>query len=412
MTNRSLRAALISTDDLFRDLLRELLADGELGVALRLEISEPFAAYGEDQVHALRQLNPELVIIDFEDDPELGGKFTQFLHSANPGQRVVAVGPNLSPDMLLSAMRAGVADYLVKPVTPDGLREALARVSGSLGAGIGKQKRPGHLLTCFSPKGGSGVTSVATNLAVILHRLTGKRTLLVDLDLELGEVALLLGVQPRFNFVDMVQNFHRMDAGLLASYIEQHESGVHLLSAPFHPERAEIVSGEEIRRILHFLRQHYEYVVVDTPKSFSPATLAAFDQAELVCLVTNVDVPSLRNIQRGLPMLKRVLPRGEEQIRLIINRYNADNDISVEDVERTLGLKVYGKISNDYEAVISAMNTGKPIVLNGKSVYARDLKVLGARIAGVAGDAAKNGKAGGVVGRLFSKVTRKKEAGS
>jgi pilus assembly protein CpaE len=219
-------------------------------------------------------------------------------------------------------------------------------------------------------------------------------------------------VQPRFNFVDMVQNFHRMDAGLLASYIEQHESGVHLLSAPFHPERSEVVSGEEIRRILHFLRQHYEYVIVDTPKSFSPGTLAAFDQSDIVYVVTNVDLPSLRNIQRGLPMLKRVLPRGEDQIRLVVNRYNADNDISLEDVERTLGLKAYGKISNDYEAVISAINTGKPIVLNGKSVYTRDLKVLGAKITGVTSDASKNGRARGMVGRLLSKVKRKKETAS
>jgi pilus assembly protein CpaE len=213
--------------------------------------------------------------------------------------------------------------------------------------------------------------------------------------------------------VDLVQNFHRMDAGLLASYIEQHDSGVHLLSAPFHPERSEVVSGEEIRRILHFLRQHYDYVIVDTPKSFSPATLAAFDQSDLVCLVTNVDLPSLRNIQRGLPMLKRVLPRGEEQIRLVINRYNSDNDISLDDVERTLGLKAYGRISNDYEAVIGAINTGKPIVLNGNSVYSRDLKVLGAKLTGVTGDASGNGRGRGMVNRLFSKVKRKpKEVGS
>ncbi len=414
MTDRSLRAALISTDDAFRDQLRELLADGELGISLRLEVPERFAEYGEEQVQALRQLNPELVVIDLEDDPDLGVKFTQFLSGANPAQRVVAVGPELTQEMLLAAMRAGVADYLSKPVAPQALREAITRVSVSLGFTALKQKRPGQILTFFSPKGGSGVTSVATNLAVVLHRLTGKRTLLVDLDLELGEVALLLGVQPRFNFVDMVQNFHRMDAGLLASYIDQHESGVHLLSAPFHPERAEVVSGEEIRRILYFLRQHYEYIIVDTPKSFAPGTIAALDQSDLVYLVTNVDLPSLRNIQRGLPMLKRVLPKGESQIRLIINRYNADNDISIEDVERTLGLKSYGKISNDYEAVISAINTGKPIVLNGNSVYSRDLKALGARMSGVTGEASKNGRFGGaMVKRLLGRAKRKpKESGT
>ena len=112
------------------------------------------------------------------------------------------------------------------------------------------------------------------------------------------------------------------------------------------------MTADEIRRILHFLRQHYDYIVVDTSKSFSPATLAAFEQADLVFLVTNVDLPSLRNIQRGLPLLKRVLARGEEQIRLVVNRYHPDDEISLKDVERTLGLKVYWTLSNDYEAVM------------------------------------------------------------
>jgi pilus assembly protein CpaE len=205
----------------------------------------------------------------------------------------------------------------------------------------------------------------------------------VDLDLELGEIALLLGVQPRFNFVDMVQNFHRMDAELLASYIERHESGVHLLSAPYQPEKAEIVTGEEIRRILQFLRKHYDYVVVDTSKSFSPATLASLEQADLAFIVTNVDLASLRNLQRGFPLLKRMLSRGESHIRLVVNRYHPENDISLEDVQRTLGVPVFHSLSNDYEGVSRSISTGKPIVLNGNSKFSQDMKALGAHVTGI-----------------------------
>jgi pilus assembly protein CpaE len=244
-------------------------------------------------------------------------------------------------------------------------------------------KQPGKLYTFYSPKGGSGTTTTATNFAVVLHRLTGKKTLLVDLDLELGEIALLLGVQPRFNFVDMVQNFHRMDADLLASYIERHSSGVHLLSAPYHPEKAEVVTGEEIRRILQFLRKHYDYLVVDTSKSFSPATLAALEQSELAFVITNVDLASLRNLQRGLPLLKRMLGRGENHIRLVVNRYHPDNDISLDDVQRTLGMPVYRTLCNDYEGVSRSINTGTPIVLNGNSKFSKDMKLLGAEVTGL-----------------------------
>jgi pilus assembly protein CpaE len=314
----------------------------------------------------------------------MGIKLASFLSESTPGQRFVAVGPHLAPDQLLSAMRAGVADYLPRPVTAEAFQTAVERVRQLLGAG-GKEagKIAGQLYAFYSPKGGAGTTTVATNFAVVLQRLTGKRVLIVDLDLELGEIALLLGVQPRFNFVDMVQNFHRMDADLLASYIERHDSGVHLLSAPYQPEKAEVVTGDEIRKILTFLRKHYDYVVVDTAKSFSPATLAAFEQADLAFLVTNVDLASLRNIQRGLPLLKRMMGRSGDHVRLIVNRYHSGNDISLKDVEHTIGLKVYRTLSNDYEGVSRSISTGKPIVLSGDSKYGADIQALGREVTGL-----------------------------
>jgi pilus assembly protein CpaE len=404
MNTWSIRAALISTDARFREQFKELVTAAAGDVTVGLEISERFAALGEQQVRGLRELNPEILVIDLEDDADLGVRFAQFLAELNPAQRVIAVGPSLSQEQLLAAMRAGVADYLHKPVENAELRAALERIAHGLGKARGKAAHTCQLFSFFSPKGGSGATSVAANVAVVLHRLTGKRTLLVDLDLELGEAALVLGVHPRFTFVDMVKNFHRMDAGLLASYIEQHPSGVHLLSAPFHPERSESVAGDEIRRILHFLKQHYEYIVVDTPGSFSPPTLAAFDQSDQVFVITNIDLPSLRNIQRGLPMLKRVLPRGEAQLRLVVNRYHSDGAIALDDVERTIGLKVFATIGNDYEALIASINSGKPIVLNGNSRYSRDVKALGARVVGMS---AASEKRGNWMGRLIGKLRRK-----
>jgi pilus assembly protein CpaE len=385
MTERTIRTALISSDRTFRELVKDVFLSHEAWTAPAIEIAAPFAAFGESEVRSIRQLHPELIILDLGEDPEMGIKLASFLSESTPGQRFVAVGPHLAPDQLLSAMRAGVADYLPRPVTAEAFQTAIERVRQLLGAAGAKEagKIAGQLYAFYSPKGGAGTTTVATNFAVVLHRLTGKRTLIVDLDLELGEIALLLGVQPRFNFVDMVQNFHRMDADLLASYIERHDSGVHLLSAPYQPEKAEVVTGDEIRKILTFLRKHYAYVVVDTAKSFSPATLAAFEQADLAFLVTNVDLASLRNIQRGLPLLKRMMGRSGDHVRLIVNRYNSANDISLKDVEHTIGLKVYRTLSNDYEGVSRSISTGKPIVLNGDSKYGADIQALGREVTGL-----------------------------
>jgi pilus assembly protein CpaE len=315
----------------------------------------------------------------------------------------------------MQAMRAGVSDYLPKPVAPEDLRAASIRCANKLHKADGeKQRPPGRILSFFSPKGGGGATTLATNLAILIHRTTKKQTLLVDLDLELGESALVLGVQPRFNFVDFAENFRRMDASLLSSYIEHHPSGVHLLSAPLQPEKAETVTAEQIRRILTFLRQHYDYVIVDTPRSFAPSTIAIFEQADLVFIVSTADIPSLRAIQRGIPLLKRVLTKGEEQVRLILNRYDPKDAISVHDVERSLGLKVFWKISNDYEAVMGSLNAGRPIVLNGGSPYTRDLNGLACSVTGVPEE--KRSRLAQVLGAPFrgmkGKIAKRREGGN
>jgi pilus assembly protein CpaE len=412
MSERSLRGALISPDGRFRSEVRALLGDVEPRVGIAVEISERFVDFREDVVRTLRQSKADLLLVDLEQEPELGVKFIQFLADAQPGHRVIAFGGEISPDQLLTAMRAGVADYLHKPVSAELLRGAVGRVAQTLSSSRVKaeeeSKAEGQVFAFFSPKGGSGSTTVATNLAVVLRQLTSKRTLLVDLDLELGETALMLGMRPRFNFVDLVQNFHRMDADLLASFIERHDSGVDLLSAPYHPEKAEMVSGDLIRRILLFLRQHYDYVVVDTSKSFSQATLATFEQADQVFLVTTADLPSLRNIQRGLPMMRRVLVRGEDQLRLVINRFDPKDQISAKDIERSLGLKVFWKLSNDYEAVLGSLNTGKPIVMNGTSSYSKDLKNLGVALAGTEAQTERRGR---IMGALSRFTTGKKKDG-
>ena len=397
---RLLRSALISTDPGFRESVRQVIHSIDRGITLDLEFAVPFTGFGDEQLRAIRHLDPDLIFLDLENDPELGTKLAQFLADANPGLRFIAAGPVIGPELLMAAMRAGVADFLKKPVETRELAEAVDRAAGKLGwTPAARARQPGHIYSFFSPKGGSGSTTVATNTAVLLHRLTGKRTLLLDLDLELGETALLLGVQARFNFVDMVQNFHRMDANLLQSYIERHDSGIELLSAPYHPEKAEMVAADQIRRILQFLRQHYEYIVVDTSKSFDPATLATFEQSDLVFLVTTADLPSLRNIQRGLPLLKRMLARGQEQIRLVVNRYNPRDAISVEDVTRALGLPVYWTFANDYEAVVRSINAGTPIVLNGTSGYTKDLKAFVAAVVGLGGRR-REGRLAGLLGRL------------
>lgn len=386
MEEQAIKSVVISTDQGLRELLRKVVSADDLGITVGLEVIVPFPEINDSHLEQLRQLAPDLIFLDVSDDPIMGLKFAQFLIEGAPNRRIIGLGDPLTPELLLQAMQAGVSEYLPKPVSEEKVQDAIDRIARKFGHRVEERRRePGKLLAFFSPKGGAGSTCVATNTAIALHRLTRGKVLLVDLDLELGETALLLGVEPRFSFVDLVRNFHRVDAGLLASYIERHDSGVELLSAPFHPAKAETVTGDQIRQILHFLKQHYDWVVVDTSKSFTPPTLATFEQADTVFLVTNVDLPSLRNITRCLPLLERMgQVKDDDWLRIVVNRYQASDPITLKEIEKTLGISVYWTLANDYEAVMNSINSGKPVVLSEKSAFARDMKAFVADFSGSA----------------------------
>jgi pilus assembly protein CpaE len=385
MGTQGISSVLICNDPVFRETVRQVMLDPDRAAQLSLELSTPFSGIGAEELGALRAAEPELVFLDLGTEPEVGIRFAQFLAGANPALRFIATGPVLPNEVLIAAMQAGVADYLPKPVTVEKLTETVERAERRLGVVTKRESQaPGQSLAFYGAKGGSGCTTIAANVAIHLHRLTGKKTLLVDLDLELGEIALFLGMQPRFNLVDLVRNFHRMDAELLASYIETHSSGVHLLSAPYQPEPAGSVSGEQIQQILRFLKRHYDYIVVDSSKSLSPATLATFAEMDDIYLIANVDLPSIRNIKRCLTLLEGLAAGGLEKVRLVVNRYNPEGPIALDQVEKSLGLKPYGILRNDYEAVIGSINAGMPLALNGNaSPFAKELKGLTARIAGL-----------------------------
>ena len=209
-------------------------------------------------------------------------------------------------------MRAGVIDYLPKPVTGEAMRASLDRARVGLGhggkEGGGGPKQPGKLYAFYSAKGGAGTTTTATNFAVVLHRITRQEDAAGGPGPRAGRDRAAAGrpaaVQLRGHGAELPPDGRRA-AGLVHRAAQLR--GAPPVGALPARRRPRWSPAEEIRRILQFLRKHYDYVVVDTSKSFSPATLAAFEQADLAFIVTNVDLASLRNMQRGLPLLKRML---------------------------------------------------------------------------------------------------------
>lgn len=409
--SRANAAVVISTDADFRETLASTLDQDEGEMEVALEIDAPYPEIGDRQLEEIRQLDPSVIFLDLESEPEVGLRFAQFLMDEEMADALVGAGTEANPEVLLSAMQAGILEFLPKPVTPDSVVEALRRLERKMGKRDSEEREPGRLISVFSAKGGSGATAVATNLAVELHRLSRKRTLLVDLDLELGETALLLDMDPRFSIVDLIRNFHRVDAGLLASYIERHESGVDLLSAPYEPVDFEAVSGEQLGQILDFLKARYDYLVADVPKTFNPVTLTAFRHTDDLILLTNPDLQSLRNITRSRALLQKVNPseRGD-WMRLVVNRWERNQLIPLREIEETLGMQVYAKIENDYRAVMQSINEGEPVVLGreGDSEFARGIRQLGEKLTGISSDRQTEG---GILQRLMRAFRRRLGAG-
>lgn len=399
-------AVVISQDGEFLERLRTYSRGRSQSLDIRLVLDQTFTDIGEEEISRIRLVDPEFVVVDLEADPHVGLRFVHFLMESGAAPIVICAGRDLSPDLLLNAMQAGISEVLTKPLTEEGVQGALQRIWKKTGRKLesAASTEPGRAIALFGTKGGVGTTSLATNLAVEMHRLSRKKTLLLDLDVELGETSLMLGMDPKFSLTDLIRNFHRVDAGLLASYIEHHDSGIDLLAAPFKPGDYETVGKDRIRQIIRFLRDQYEYVIMDTPKSFHPVSIGVLEEADEIYLVTTPTLPALRNLVRSLPLIKQFTSgqRGT-QIHLVVNRFEPGELISLKEIEETAGLPVFHTIRNDYEAVMGGINEGRPAVLRGNSPYTRSVREMASLLTDTkVSDEGRRGLFGGLMGALKS----------
>lgn len=400
--NDLIPTALITSDEHVRALFQDDRVRGQLDVVM--EVAGPLASFGPDRREELTQRDPGLVFLDLEDEAGIGCRLAQSIAIGLPPRRIVAVGPMQPPEFLMQAMQSGISEYLTKPVSGETVAAAIDRARLVLAPRSSSKPRTGQLISFFGPRGGTGATTVATNLGIELHRSTGSRTVIVDLNLELGELAVFLGLEPRYHVVDVANSLHRMDEGLLGSFIEKHPSGVSVLAAPYHPGMADDVSVEQIGRILTLLRGHFDHILVDGLKTLTPRTLRAFELSNEIFVIIQQDVLSVQGIQRCQPLFQRLQHSGHT-FRLLVNRYDPHHEITIHDLEQSLEMEVFWTLPNDYESVAHSINTGKPLTMASGSSFARDLEGLAAQISGSTTTQLEfRGRLGGVFGRLRDRL--------
>jgi pilus assembly protein CpaE len=231
---------------------------------------------------------------------------------------------------------------------------------------------------------------------------SGRSTILVDLDLDMGSSAVIMGLRPRYSVLDVVKNLHRLDRDLLGSLAESHESGVVVLASPSQPGPGEKITRDQARTLLSFVRRHFDQVVVDLDRAISPVTIGALETADDVLVVTTPDVASLNNTKRALPVIERAAA-DTKRVRVIVNRRSSSDVITISDVSKALGKDVLATLPNEEAALTESLNTGRPEVLRNRSKYGRELESMIRALAASPSANGRNGKGPGGKPGLFSR---------
>jgi pilus assembly protein CpaE len=282
------------------------------------------------------------------------------------------------PDLLVRCMRAGAREFLTPPFPHNTMAEALVRAQSRRSVVRLPRKTGGRLLVFLGAKGGAGVTTIACNFAVGLAQESGQSTLLIDLDLPLGDAALNLGIVTEYSTVNALQDASRLDAAFLNKLITKHSSGVSVLAAPgkfpqFH------ATNEAIDKLMTVARQEFDNVVVDVGARLDLTDSALFRDAFTIYLVTQAGIPELRNSNRLISQFFNV---GSPKLEIVVNRYEPRAlGVSDETITKALTRPVTWKIPNDYAAVRQMQNTATPLALSDSPI-SRLIKQMAISICG------------------------------
>lgn len=303
------------------------------------------------------RLKPNAAIIALGPNADTAVRFIERLNAECPGTALISAAQDASPDLILKSLRAGAREFLRIPISSEELRTVLSRISDFCTRQVETPKKKGRMVAVFSSKGGCGTSFIATNLAAA----TATKTVLVDLNLQAGDLPLFLGLDAKYSIADMVEKRQRLDDELINSLVTPHSSNLSLLAAPREADSADEIEPQHVFEVLQKLREHFDYVVLDPQHTFDSITLAALDQSDEIILVLTLDIPAIRSTQRALEIFDRLgYPR--KKVRIVVNRWSKQIDLELKQVEKFLGEPVIGFVPSDYQTAVGSINLGTPLV--------------------------------------------------
>ena len=328
----------------------------------------------------LNRLRPQAALVLLNGELNHSFQLVERIHHELPETAVICSSDDNSPDVILLSFRSGAMEFLRQPLVESEIASVFAKIEQNVAK---PEESHGRVIAVYASKGGCGTTFVTANLAASLARLARKRACVIDLNLQAGDQPLYLGLEPNYSIHDVVRNFDRLDDQLIASYLTQRSKYLALLAAPTEIGKDEDVRVDHITRSISLLRAQMEYVVIDPPRVLNEMTISALDAADDLILLMTLDVPAIRSAKRALDIFAR-LGYDRSRVKVVVNRYAKMPEFDLKQVGKVLETDVFATISNDYQAAISSINVGEPLVLSkAQSRIVHDFGNLASKLSGI-----------------------------
>jgi pilus assembly protein CpaE len=372
-----------------------------LGLERDLDVAGT-AGTGEEAIKVAMELRPDVIVMDINMPGMDGVQAAEIISQRLPTSPIIMMSVHGEADQLKRSISAGAREFLVKPFSGDEFSTSIRQVyerelarrtqfEATVPALVAATAPPDdgehQVIAIFSPKGGAGRTTIATNLAVALHRETGARVCLMDANLQFGDVGVLLNLNPKDRSIAEAVETGEPDDDIIDSVVVDHSTGIRVLLAPPTPESADLVTPAYMRKIVEHLRSKHEFVVIDLPSGLSDSSLAVMDVADTIVVLTALEITTIKNVRLFLEVADQ-LEYPKSKVRLVINRADAAQGIRIADVEASVRRPIDGTIVSDGRLSVLAVNRGVPFVVSHPdSVLSRDVVKLARTFAGEAGAA-------------------------
>lgn len=351
-----LRLAIVDPNDDSRDNLKSMLLGMDM-VWLEAECSryEFFA-------DVVGQTHPDIGVVSIDHDADKALVLMQDLKERSPECSILVISGSTDGQIILKAMRAGAKEFLTQPVRMEDLVTAIQRIGRQSQAGGDGRSRSSTVLAVAGATGGVGTTSLAVNIGCALAKRPENSVALIDLDLALGDADVFLDTIPDYTLVDVAQNIARLDFNLLKRSLTKHSSGLYLLPRPIQLQDTKLVTPDDLHRVIGLLKATFSHLIFDLSKGYNELDMVAMQAAEHVLLVTQLDLPCLRNVVRLLMSMDE-MDGLKDKIRVVVNRVGLENgQISMKKARETIGREIFKQIPNDYRVMAEVRNNGVPLV--------------------------------------------------